>query len=80
MDIIGLKKIISLDELWEIAVPSGKTVDWIRSGGSPIGVSPPKPNYEAFRNNLMDFLTNKYFLISFFFPTKAQNGTLHVLL
>jgi hypothetical protein len=42
MDIIGLKKIRSLDEAWEIAVPSRKTVDCNRSGGSPIGVSPPK--------------------------------------
>ena len=42
MDIIGLKKIRSFDEALEIAVPSGKTVDCNRSGGSPIGVSPPK--------------------------------------
>ena len=42
MDIIGSKKTRLLDEAWEIEVPSGKTVDWIRFGGSPIGVSPPK--------------------------------------
>ncbi len=32
MDIIGLKKIISLDEVLEIAVPSGKTVEVIGPG------------------------------------------------
>ena len=37
MDIIGLKKIRSLDEAWEIAVPSGKTVEvtghWVPPSG-----------------------------------------------
>ena len=42
MDITGSKKITSLDEAQEIAVPSGKTVEVKRSVGSPNGVSPPK--------------------------------------
>ena len=37
MDIIGLKKIRSLDEAWEIAVPSGKTVEVTGPGVPPSG-------------------------------------------
>jgi hypothetical protein len=57
MDIIGLKKIISLDEAWEIAVPSGKTVEvigqWVplRGFSAKTKKSPSLMGFFSFINN-----------------------------